>query len=285
VNRLAVAAEGASGGVTSGTVCTAGTGAWCRNYGYDAWGNGYVPQNFGLNLDPTTPSASTNFDSNNRLNSSIWSYDAAGNQLTTGAGSFVNTYDAENRQATSAINGVTTTYTYDGDGRRVQKAAGSAVTTYVYDAGGQLAAEYGFEATQPPCTTCYLTEDHLGSTRMMTDASGAIQSLHDYVPFGEEITATVGPRVAHYYPSSALAVNDGVTQKFTGERAGCGDGERLVPQAVLRKSKRPIHVARSDGDNKAEAPRPAAVEHVCVRPGQSAAVQRSHRAVCVQWNG
>jgi RHS repeat-associated protein len=72
-------------------------------------------------------------------------------------------------------------------------------------------------ATPPPCATCYLTADHLGSTRMVTDASGTVQSLTDYLPFGEEIQSGVGLRAAPYYPLDALAVADGVTQKFTGK--------------------------------------------------------------------
>jgi RHS repeat-associated protein len=129
----------------------------------------------------------------------------------------VNTYDAENRLSTSTLGGVTTAYTYDGDGRRVQKATGSSTTTYVYDAEGQLAAEYGALTTPPPCATCYLTADNLGSTRMVTDSNGTVQSLTDYLPFGEEIQSGVGGRPAPYYPSDALAVADGVTQKFTGK--------------------------------------------------------------------
>jgi RHS repeat-associated protein len=119
-------------------------------------------------------------------------------------------YDAENRQTAATNTGVgTTNYTYDGDGRRVMKQAGGSTTTYVYDAKGQLAAEYGFEATQPPCATCYLTAGTLGSTRMVTDASGAVKALHDFLPFGEEITAG---RSGSNYPGS-----DGITQKFTGK--------------------------------------------------------------------
>ncbi|MGO9130072.1 MAG: RHS repeat-associated core domain-containing protein, partial [Bryobacteraceae bacterium] len=135
----------------------------------------------------------------------------------TAIAGFTNTFDAENRLLTSTLGGVTTTYTYDGDGRRVQKATGGSTTTYVYDAAGQLAAEYSTAPPAPPCTTCYLTQDHLGSTRMMTDASGALKSLHDYVPFGEEIQAGVGGRSSTYYPPSPLAINDTVAQKFTGK--------------------------------------------------------------------
>ncbi len=172
--------------------------------------------------EPTTPTAATNFDASNRLSIDSAAYNAAGNQ--TAIAGFTNTFDAENRLLTSTLGGVTTTYTYDGDGRRVQKATGGATTTYVYDAAGDLAAEYSTAPPAPPCTTCYLTEDHLGSTRMMTDASGALKSLHDYVPFGEEIQAGVGGRSSTYYPPGSLAINDTVAQKFTGKERDAETG-------------------------------------------------------------
>jgi hypothetical protein len=65
---------------------------WTRNYGYDAWGNGWVTANSGVYLDSNTPGGSSNFDTNNRLNAATWTYDSAGNQLTTGSGSFSKTY-------------------------------------------------------------------------------------------------------------------------------------------------------------------------------------------------
>ena len=90
----------------------------------------------------------------------------------TSARSF--TYDAENRQVSSTINGVATTYAYDGNGMRVSKTTGGITTTYVYDAFGNLAAEYGGSGTSPcGSATCYVTWDHLGSTRMLTDNTGA----------------------------------------------------------------------------------------------------------------
>ncbi len=209
VNRLIASSEG---------------GTWTRNYNYDQFGNGWVALNSILPLDPTTPTASTNFDANNRLNIDGAAYNAAGNQ--TAIAGFSNSYDAENRQVTSVLNGVTTTYTYDGDGRRVQKATGGSTTTYVYDAAGQLAAEYTSVAPPAaPCGTCYLTEDHLGSTRMMTDGtSGKPVAFHDYVPFGEEIQAGVGGRSGTYYPPGPLAINDTVAQKFTGKERDAETG-------------------------------------------------------------
>jgi RHS repeat-associated protein len=132
------------------------------------------------------------------------------------------TFDAENRQVLATINGVTsTTYAYDGDGRRVQKsltASGvTTTTTYVYDADGSLAAEYGGPAA-PFGSTLYLTGDHLGSTRAVTDSSGNVKARYDYAPFGEELTAGMdgrgAPHSTNFYPTGT---QDAVTQKFTGQ--------------------------------------------------------------------
>ncbi len=207
------------------------TGAWTRNYSYDAWGNGWVTTNTGLTADPTMPTVSTNFNSQNQLMVNGASYDAAGNQTTIAA--YTNFYDAENRMVTANLGTTASTgYVYDGDGRRAQKVScpvgtsvctaavgGATVTdTYVYDAAGQLAAEYETAPAAEPCTTCYLTADTLGSTRMITDGGGTVQSLHDYLPFGEEIPAgTPTARISPLYPYGALAINDGVNQKFTGK--------------------------------------------------------------------
>ena len=61
--------------------------------------------------------------------------------------------------------------------------------------------------------TSYLTQDHLGSIRLVTDASGNIKARRDYLPFGEEIAANIGVRssVAGY------ANSDATRQKFTSK--------------------------------------------------------------------
>ena len=203
------------------------TTAVTQEYRYDPYGNygnmylTALPTS-GPPVDPTTPVGSGWIDStrNRLVNPGIGiGYDNAGNMTSINGSNW--SYDAENRLKSSTLGGNTTTYAYDGDGRRVQKVSGGAATTYVYDAAGQLAAEYNSVApTGAPCSTCYLTADHLGSTRMMTDASGTVKSLHDYLPFGEEIPAGFPSGAAgrgSAYPPSTLAINDTVTEKFTGK--------------------------------------------------------------------
>ena len=204
LNRLIGASEGTSG--------------WQQSYGFDSAGNRWVSNNSSnlpaLTLE--TPQASTNF-SNSSVPNRIagWSYDAAGNvtQVSTMARTFI--YDAENRQVSATIGSGTTTYAFDGNGLRVSKTSNGQTTYYVYDAWGNLAAEYG-SSTGNPCDTltCYVTVDHLGSTRLLTDSSGTVSSRYDYLPFGEEIFAGVDGRTT----SMGYTTNpDGFDPKYTGQ--------------------------------------------------------------------
>ena len=94
-------------------------------------------------------------------------------------------------------------YVYDGGGRRVRKAVGGVTTVLVYDAGGRLVAEYGGAASQTSGTS-YVTQDTLGSTRVVTGQGGEVRGRYDYLPFGEEV----------YLGRSNYGGND-IRQKFT----------------------------------------------------------------------
>jgi YD repeat-containing protein len=163
--------------------------SWSRTFFYDEYGNMSVTSNSNVPLNGLTPQIlqaphNPYNPANNRLAEA--NYDAAGNMSTVGALSFW--YDAEGRQTQSYDAGsqVRVYYTYDADGQRVQKAVSNGPTTiYIHDAFGQLAAEYASSAPAPPCTTCYLSYDHLGSVRLITDQNANVVSRHDYLPFGE----------------------------------------------------------------------------------------------------
>jgi RHS repeat-associated protein len=59
----------------------------------------------------------------------------------------------------------------------------------------------------------WLVTDHLGTPRMVADATGTLTSIkrHDYLPFGEELFAGQCGRTSQ----QGYSVNDGVRQKFT----------------------------------------------------------------------
>jgi RHS repeat-associated protein len=182
---------------------------WGQNFSYDRYGNAWTPSAGGLPISGLTPTTNV-YNTANRMNATT--YDAAGNQTVVGAYALV--YDAENRQkqSTDSTTGAIVGYQYDGDGRRVEKTLGSNETVYVYDAFRQLAAEYANgSAGTPPCQTCYLSTDHLGNTRLVTDGSANVIARHDFTPFGEEIPAGYAAR------NTQWGAFDGVRQKFTGQ--------------------------------------------------------------------
>ncbi len=201
MNRLTSASEGANSS---------------RTFGYDAFGNMWVTGATGVPADSFTPVTQSWIDAQkNRLtNAGLGvAYDAGGNGNLTAMGGYAWSYDAENRLAWSTILGARSDYSYDGDGRRVTKSTGGVTTTDVYDAAGQRAAEYTTPAPAAVWARSYLTVDHLGSTRVVGDETGAVRSRHDYLPFGEEIPAGIAGR-ATLFPASGLGINDGVAQKL-----------------------------------------------------------------------
>jgi RHS repeat-associated protein len=91
----------------------------------------------------------------------------------------------------------------------------------------QLIAEYATVAASGGGGTSYLTADHLGSTRVVTDSSGNVTARHDYLPFGEEIPATIGGRSS----IPGYSVNDTTKQRFTGKER---DGESGLDYFLAR---------------------------------------------------
>lgn len=210
LNRLKSAVE------TVGT-----TEKWKQTFQYDRYGNRNfdqsntsMPASF-TNTAVTNPTIST---STNRITSTGWTYDAAGNTLTDAGGqSYV--YDGENKQVKVSNGGGTLgEYYYDGDGKRVKKVVPNSeeTTIFVYDAKGDQIAEYStIVASVEDAKVNYLTNDSLGSPRINTDRDGNVTARHDYHPFGEEILT--GPRFE--YPDYR---GDTVRKQFSSKER---DGE------------------------------------------------------------
>jgi RHS repeat-associated protein len=190
--------------------------SWKQTFTFDRYGNRNfdqanttMPASF-ANPAVTNPTIST---SNNRITSSGWTYDAAGNTLTDAIGQKF-TYDGENKQTEvkNSSNATIGQYWYDGDGKRVKKLVPSTgeTTIFVYDAAGKQIAEYStIVASVEDAKVAYLTNDHLGSPRINTDRDGNVTSRHDYHPFGEEILTSQRTTGLNY-------VNDTVRKQFTG---------------------------------------------------------------------
>jgi RHS repeat-associated protein len=216
------------------------TSSVAQNFGYDRYGNRKITSVTGSvnNYNPTYDA------STNRI--SGLTYDSAGNITYDVVSGGTMTYDAENHLVTASSGG---TYTYDGEGKRVKRTASSQEWWYVYGTGGELVAEYlstgtttvkkeygyrggqllvvwnGDESTADQKLK-WLVTDHLGSTRMEADKSGSLGGMkrHDYLPFGEELTAGIRGSGYGY-------VSTNVRQKFTGNER---DGETGLDYAQAR---------------------------------------------------
>jgi RHS repeat-associated protein len=183
-------------------------------YDYDVYGNRfqYQAQNGGNPFNQVWVETGEISAANNRFTSGVV-YDDAGN--ITSDSKFRNkqfTYDANNRQSSSANIGGSGTVTsvFDGGGQRVATMANGDLTSIsVYDAMGMLVAEYGQSTMNG---TQYLVSDHQATPRVVTSAAGSVISRHDYLPYGEELASGIGMRTG----GQGYGGQDGITRKYTG---------------------------------------------------------------------
>ena len=77
-----------------------------------------------------------------------------------------------------------------------------------------LVAEYSTESNPTP-RVAYLTADHLGSPRIVTDQNGAVVSRHDYTGFGRDVAETLGS-IGGRTSQQGYGANDEVRKQYTG---------------------------------------------------------------------
>jgi len=187
------------------------------SWNYDPWGNRTAQNATGGTCgQPQTPA-----DNHNRLVTSPYQYDAAGNMTADGNHTYY--YDAENRLI--QVDGVlgdcannpsrpSACYVYDAMGNRVEKNTGGYRGDYLYDVDGHTAAVVGNNSLERmylymggsllaeyfESTTYFVHQDSLGSTRLLSRLDQSVRESDDYYPFGESIS-----------------VGTGSTLKFTGK--------------------------------------------------------------------
>lgn len=105
-------------------------------------------------------------------------------------------YNARNRMVLAQLNASTiASYTYNAKGQRVSKTVGSVTTRFVYDEEGHLIGEYGPNGngdyiyvgdtlistidspatpSNAPATVSYVTVDHIGTPRAVSDSTGNV---------------------------------------------------------------------------------------------------------------
>jgi RHS repeat-associated protein len=134
-----------------------------------------------------------------------YSYDARGNRtaVTPSVGQAqALSYDQANR-LTSYAAPSTTSYTYNADGLRMSKTSGGTTTQFVWDVAvglplllkeGTTAYLYGPGGLPLEQigggTTYYFHQDQIGSTRLVTDASGAGIATYQFDPFGNLLASS-----------------------------------------------------------------------------------------------
>jgi RHS repeat-associated protein len=176
-----------------------------------------------------------------------FTYDANGNLTSDGTRTFE--WDVENRLL--AVNSGThrSEFTYDGLDRRVrmiEKESGAIVRdAYVFWAGTQIIEErlstgeinrFFDDGEQHNGSARYLTRDHLGSIREVTDSAGAVVTRNDYDPYGR-VTRVAGTEdsrfgytghIAHGPSGLALALyrayDPGLGRWLSEDPAGMVDG-------------------------------------------------------------
>jgi RHS repeat-associated protein len=237
MNRIKTAYEGAS----------YGAGRWAQTFAIDPWGN---LQQSG------TQAFQVPADSNNRLYDSAhpswYTYDSAGNMTGFNdgvTGQKYYTYDGESR--------ITTTggysYTYDANGMRVRKYQtaspnnwteyiyfGSNViaekdqagvwTDYIFAGGKRIAKAPGVIATTG---TEYYHSDHLGSARLMTNASGGVvtNSIATMLPYGQQYEAATNDN--HYKFTGKERDTESNLDYFGARYYGSTMGRFLTPDPLL----------------------------------------------------
>ena len=201
---------------------------WKQTFNYDRFGNRVFDSANTTTLSQTVSWKITNpliNTADNRLQKdqdgdtiADYEYDKAGN-LVIDAENKRFVFDAENRMkeifhSSSATQTPDAAYYYDGEGRRVKKISGNRSVIFVYNSSGALVAEYDSQLAQNPQVS-YLTADHLGSPRVITDGRGAVIARHDYMAFGSDITETLG-NVGGRTSAQDFNSADEVRKQYTG---------------------------------------------------------------------
>ncbi|MDH4161836.1 MAG: FG-GAP-like repeat-containing protein [Nitrospirota bacterium] len=136
----------------------------------------------------------------------VYQHDSNGNMWSDGLRTI--NYNYDNLPISITYSGITTTLVYDGNGDRVKKITPSGTTIYIgklaecingectkyiFAGGTRIAAKFYNDIN-------YYHQDHLGSTRVVTDGSGNSAEGIQYYPFGATLSDT-GSNFNHRYTS------------------------------------------------------------------------------------
>ena len=177
---------------------SATTTSWSHTYSYNKVGNR-------TGKDQTSYTVNSVNEITQLSDGTAFTYDSNGNRTgkSKGEDTWTYTWDDANRLVEVEENSETIgEYVYDGEGKRIQATEDGVTTTYIYsgmnvvyeeNSTGEATYVYGPTGRLAKRTTIneettlfYYHTDHLGSTRLVTDASKDIVSSATYEPFGEQ---------------------------------------------------------------------------------------------------
>jgi RHS repeat-associated protein len=144
-----------------------------------------------------------------------YTYDPNGNMISDGTRTI--SYDYDNRPS-SVEAGSTTSFVYDGTGARVKKTTGANTITYIgnlYECSAGVCAKYIFAgdtriANKSGSDVLYYHQDHLGSSRLVSNNTGTkVEEIH-YFPFGATQSDTGSISINHKYTSQEYDAETGL---------------------------------------------------------------------------
>jgi RHS repeat-associated protein len=125
-----------------------------------------------------------------------YGYDLRGNLVDSTDRRFAWNHDGMPTRIENVVSGVVTEHSYDADGQRVKKS-GPQGTSHYYspllerDPNGSLVSFYyagGLRiARRNASGVAFYHQDHLRTTRLMTDARGTVVNRYDYGPYGSKV--------------------------------------------------------------------------------------------------
>jgi RHS repeat-associated protein len=195
-------------------------------------------------------------------------YDAAGNLRTlsdpSGRGLKID-WTPTGMPRTIADNTGSATMAYDADGQRVRRTTVSDTTYYFgryleqdgaglirhYWAGDRLIATRG-----PTGTVSYLTQDRLGSTRIVTDQAGSATARYNYEPYGAQKSGNQPDGTNHLWkgqreePDSRLVYLN--ARFYDPELGDFTTADNVIPDAYRPQSLNPYGMSERDPVNRVD---------------------------------
>jgi RHS repeat-associated protein len=221
-------------------------------------------------------------------------YDLQGNrvQMTHPAGDATcYAYDQANRlafawtgqAATCDVPTAGSSYTYSGDGLRMAKG-GASLASFVWDVAGSLPLTISdgsnsfvfgpgglpVEQVAADNSVLFYHHDQIGSTRLLTDATGAVRATYVYDPFGA-LNAITGTAIASFLYTGQYADVETGLYYLRARYYDSGTGQFMSRDPAVAKTREPYSYVndnplnRSDPSGRQHAA-PAAPRPTCESP-------------------